>query len=130
MSYHVYLQFKLKQIYPSLPAPEYFRKKGVSTLTMKELFDFVTDVTITADNLDAYLEQCMTLTSSRTADDVTEQDKIDEAVRNQHLQTISTLYYPFNLYKYFMLYLVILFTFFIMQVLGLFGDKNREKFAS
>ena len=96
MSYHAYLQFKLKQIYPSLPAPEYFRKKGVSTLTMKELFDFVTDVTITADNLDAYLEQCMTLTSSRTADDVTEQDKIDEAVRNQHLQTISTLYYPFK----------------------------------
>ncbi|XP_052774418.1 serine/threonine-protein kinase RIO1-like [Mya arenaria] len=59
---------------------EYFRKKGVSTLTVKELFDFVTDVTITADNLDDYLDQCMQMTSNRNIDDVTEQDKIDEEV--------------------------------------------------
>lgn len=47
---------------------------------MKELFDFVTDITITADNLDDYLEQCMKITANRTVDDVTEQDKIDEGV--------------------------------------------------
>lgn len=47
---------------------------------MKELFDFVTDVTITADNLDDYLDQCMQITANRTVEDVTEQEKIDEAV--------------------------------------------------
>ncbi|KAH3734195.1 serine/threonine-protein kinase RIO1-like [Dreissena polymorpha] len=59
---------------------EYFRKKGVSTLTVKELFDFVTDVTITADNLDQYLDKCMKLTAGRTAEDVTEEDKVNEEV--------------------------------------------------
>jgi RIO kinase 1 len=59
---------------------EYFKKKGVSTLTVKELFDFVTDISITDDNLDDYLDKCMMITSNRTIDDVTEQDKIDEQV--------------------------------------------------
>lgn len=59
---------------------DYFKKKGVSTLTVKELFDFVTDVTITAENLDDYLDECMRITSNRTVEDITEQDKIDEAV--------------------------------------------------
>jgi hypothetical protein len=47
---------------------------------VKELFDFVTDTTITEYNIDNYLEQAMTLTSSRTPEDVTEQQKIDEQV--------------------------------------------------
>ena len=64
----------------TLMLSDYFKRKGVSTLTVKELFDFVTDVTITADNLDEYLDHCMEITSNRTVDDVTEQDKIDEAV--------------------------------------------------
>lgn len=59
---------------------EYFKKKGVSTLTVKELFDFVTDITITAENLDEYLDKCMMITANRTVEDVTEQDKIDEQV--------------------------------------------------
>lgn len=59
---------------------DYFKKKGVSTLTVKELFDFVTDVTITAENLDDFLDECMRITSNRTVEDITEQDKIDEAV--------------------------------------------------
>lgn len=59
---------------------EFFKKKGVSTLTVKELFDFVTDISITADNLDEYLERCMEITSKRTVEDVSEQDKIDEEV--------------------------------------------------
>jgi RIO kinase 1 len=59
---------------------EYFRKKGVSTLTVKELFDFVTDVTITAENLDEYLDECMKITASRMANDITEEDKINEEV--------------------------------------------------
>ena len=59
---------------------EYFKKKGVCTLTVKELFDFVTDMSITADNLDDYLDHCMELASSRTLEDITAQEKIDEEV--------------------------------------------------
>lgn len=53
---------------------------------MKELFEFVTDVTITADNIDDYLEKAMLMTSRRTIEDVTEQDKVDEGVfRNAYI---------------------------------------------
>ena len=63
---------------------EFFKKKGVSTLTMKELFDFVTDMTINSDNIDAYLEQAMAMTSHRTVEDVTEQQKVDEEVQTSN----------------------------------------------
>ncbi|XP_033737507.1 serine/threonine-protein kinase RIO1-like [Pecten maximus] len=59
---------------------DFFRKKGVCTLTMKELFDFVTDVTITDDNIDAYLDHVMEMSANRTQDDITEQQKIDDEV--------------------------------------------------
>lgn len=59
---------------------EFFKKKNVSTLTVKELFDFVTDATITEDNIDLYLEKVMTLASERSTDDITEQQKVDEEV--------------------------------------------------
>lgn len=48
---------------------------------MKELFDFVTDATITEDNIDLYLEKAMTLASERSTDDITEQQKVDEEVK-------------------------------------------------
>lgn len=53
----------------------------MSTLTVKELFDFVTDATITEDNIDLYLEKAMTLASERSTDDITEQQKVDEEVK-------------------------------------------------
>ncbi|KAK3592892.1 hypothetical protein CHS0354_004118 [Potamilus streckersoni] len=59
---------------------DYFCKKGVSTLSIKELFDFVTDITITKENLDDYLDKAMALTATRSPEDVSEQDKIDEEV--------------------------------------------------
>nr|XP_022314156.1 serine/threonine-protein kinase RIO1-like [Crassostrea virginica] len=59
---------------------EFFKKKNVSVLTVKELFDFVTDATITEDNIDLYLEKAMTLASQRTTEDITEQQKVDEEV--------------------------------------------------
>ncbi|OWF56157.1 Serine/threonine-protein kinase RIO1 [Mizuhopecten yessoensis] len=59
---------------------DFFRKKGVCTLTMKELFNFVTDVTITDDNIDAYLDHVMEMSVNRTQDDITEQQKIDDEV--------------------------------------------------
>ena len=36
---------------------EFFRKKNVAVLTLKGLFDFVTDPTITEDNVEQYLEE-------------------------------------------------------------------------
>ena len=36
---------------------EFFRRKNVAVLTLKGLFDFVTDPTITSDNVDRYLEE-------------------------------------------------------------------------
>ncbi|RUS87816.1 hypothetical protein EGW08_004415, partial [Elysia chlorotica] len=59
---------------------EFFRKLNVPTMTVKELFDFVTDSTITPENIDGYLDQAMKIASSRSLDDITEQEKIDEEV--------------------------------------------------
>lgn len=57
---------------------------------MKELFDFVTDATITEDNIDLYLEKVMTLASERSTDDITEQQKVDEEVKTiQSPMTVS-----------------------------------------
>ena len=49
-------------------------------MTTKELFDFITDLSITEDNLDDYLDRAMVITASRTHEDVTEQEKVDEQV--------------------------------------------------
>jgi RIO kinase 1 len=62
---------------------EFFRRKGVATMTVKELFDFITDVTITAESIDDYLDRAMKRASERTAESVTEQEKVDEAVFKQ-----------------------------------------------
>jgi len=44
---------------------EFFRKKNVPSMTLRELFDFVTDVTITSYNIHQYLEKAMEIASSR-----------------------------------------------------------------
>ncbi|KAL5009412.1 hypothetical protein ScPMuIL_014993 [Solemya velum] len=59
---------------------DYFRRKGVCPLTVKELFDFVTDITITPDNIEEYLDKAMEMSASRTIDDLTQQEKVDEEV--------------------------------------------------
>ncbi|CAL1546050.1 unnamed protein product [Lymnaea stagnalis] len=59
---------------------DFFRKRNVPTMTIKELFEFVTDTNITAVNLDAYLEEAMKTSAERSNDDITEQEKVDEEV--------------------------------------------------
>lgn len=59
---------------------EFFRKKGVSTMTIKELFDFVTDRTINEANMEECLERISDRIANRDIDDLTEQEKIDEEV--------------------------------------------------
>lgn len=59
---------------------EFFRKKGVATLTTRELFDFVTDPSISKDNIDECLAKLNDLAASRSYEALTEQEKIDEEV--------------------------------------------------
>ncbi|XP_071964522.1 serine/threonine-protein kinase RIO1-like [Antedon mediterranea] len=62
---------------------EFFRKKGVCTMTMRELFDFVTDPNINANNVDDYIEKAMKIASERSENEPTEQEKVDEGVFKQ-----------------------------------------------
>ncbi|CAI9728028.1 serine/threonine-protein kinase RIO1-like [Octopus vulgaris] len=59
---------------------DFFRKHSVCGLTVKELFDFVTDSSITDTNVDDYLDKAMTITAGRTLEEITQQDKVDEEV--------------------------------------------------
>ena len=59
---------------------EFFKKQGVSVMTVKELFDFVTDINITADNIDDYLTKVQEITSQRTIEDFTAKQKVEEEV--------------------------------------------------
>lgn len=58
----------------------FFRKSSVCGLTVKELFEFVTDSTINEANIDDYLDKAMVMTANRTLEEITEQDKVDEEV--------------------------------------------------
>ena len=58
----------------------FFRKKSVCGLTIKELFEFVTDSSINEKNIDDYLDKAMEMTADRTLEEITEQDKVDEEV--------------------------------------------------
>lgn len=59
---------------------QYFRKKEVATLTTRELFDFITDPTITKDNINDYLNRLNEIASKRTVESLSEQDKLDDEV--------------------------------------------------
>jgi len=52
----------------------------VVTMTVRELFDFVTDVSINDSNIEAYLDEAMRITASRSPEDTDGQEKIDEEV--------------------------------------------------
>lgn len=49
-------------------------------MTVKELFDFITDPTITDNNRDAYLDKMSETSAARTLEEVTAQEQIDEEV--------------------------------------------------
>lgn len=59
---------------------EFFRKKSVATMTVKELFDFITDQTITEENMEECLSEISEKIKDRDFDQLTAQEKIDEAV--------------------------------------------------
>eukprot|EP00887_Chlorella_sp_A99_P005225 scaffold1.g5225.t1 len=61
---------------------DYFRRQGVATLTVRELFDFVVDPAITEDNLDAALDRLMEVAASRPIS-LTAEQEVEEAVFKQ-----------------------------------------------
>ncbi|GBP74158.1 hypothetical protein EVAR_53348_1 [Eumeta japonica] len=65
---------------------DFFRKKGVATLTVKELFDFITDPSINEKNLDECLEKLSELVASRDFEQMTAQEQIEEeAFKNVYI---------------------------------------------
>uniref|UniRef100_A0A8D0BGU9 Serine/threonine-protein kinase RIO1 n=1 Tax=Salvator merianae TaxID=96440 RepID=A0A8D0BGU9_SALMN len=59
---------------------DFFRKYNVAVMTVRELFEFVTDPSITNENIDAYLEKAMEIASERTEEERSSQDHVDEEV--------------------------------------------------
>ncbi|KAJ8716258.1 hypothetical protein PYW08_013543 [Mythimna loreyi] len=57
---------------------DFFRKKGVATLTVKELFDFITDSNINESNLEECLEKLSEKAASRNFEEMTAQEQVEE----------------------------------------------------
>uniref|UniRef100_A0A665THJ5 Serine/threonine-protein kinase RIO1 n=1 Tax=Echeneis naucrates TaxID=173247 RepID=A0A665THJ5_ECHNA len=62
---------------------EFFVKHGVAVMTVRELFDFITDPSITRNNIDQYLEKAMVIAAERTSEQRSNQDRVDEEILYQ-----------------------------------------------
>lgn len=73
---------------------DYFRKRGVSTMTVKELFDFIVDKSINEENYEERLSEISQKISNRSIEEMTEQEKIDEEVfKNSFIpKTLNDVY--------------------------------------
>uniref|UniRef100_A0A1B6CH20 Serine/threonine-protein kinase RIO1 n=2 Tax=Clastoptera arizonana TaxID=38151 RepID=A0A1B6CH20_9HEMI len=56
---------------------EFFHRKDVATMQVKQLFDFITDPTITESNMEAYLDKASAMAAETS---LTESEKVDEEV--------------------------------------------------
>ncbi|KAF4790941.1 Serine/threonine-protein kinase RIO1 [Turdus rufiventris] len=59
---------------------DFFQKRNVAVMTVRELFEFITDPSITSENIDDYLSKAMEIASKRTEEERSSQDKVDEEV--------------------------------------------------
>lgn len=59
---------------------EFFRKKDVATMTIKELFDFVTNPLINESNMEEYLEKLSEKASERSYEETSAQEQIENEV--------------------------------------------------
>ncbi|KAK5604440.1 Serine/threonine-protein kinase RIO1 [Crenichthys baileyi] len=59
---------------------DFFVKHGVAVMTVRELFDFVTDPSITSRNIEQYLDKAIVIAAERTAEQRSDQDRVDEEV--------------------------------------------------
>nr|XP_029480123.1 serine/threonine-protein kinase RIO1 [Oncorhynchus nerka] len=70
---------------------DFFLKRGVAAMTLRELFEFVTDPSITSSNINLYLEKAMDIASKRTAEERSNQDSVNEEVfRNAYIPRTLT----------------------------------------
>ncbi|KAL3276657.1 hypothetical protein HHI36_012027 [Cryptolaemus montrouzieri] len=61
---------------------EYFEKKEVATMTLKDMFNFITDATITEKNM----EECLNVLSEKAANsDVTAEEEVEEEIFKSNL---------------------------------------------
>ncbi|XP_076341505.1 RIO kinase 1 [Tachypleus tridentatus] len=59
---------------------DFFRKQGVPTMTVKELFDFITDPNINENNIEDYIEKAQKIATERSLKQTTQQEKVEEEV--------------------------------------------------
>lgn len=59
---------------------DFFAKKNVATMTVRELFTFITDPNVNETNMEDYLERIQERIGDRNMTCLTEQEKIDEEV--------------------------------------------------
>jgi len=70
----------------------YFRRRlGVAVMTGKELFDFITDLSITDDNIDDYLTAAMKTASQRSPDDVSRLEADEEVNGNSQSSSFRSV---------------------------------------
>ena len=64
---------------------DYFSRNGVCVMTVKELFNFVTDPTISSDNIDEYLDKMQEIVLARSSSHhgASSQQQVDEEVFKQ-----------------------------------------------
>ncbi|XP_053208307.1 serine/threonine-protein kinase RIO1-like [Panonychus citri] len=59
---------------------DFFRRKGVATMTSRELFEFILNPNINESNRDEHLSKLQEIISARSFQELTNQEKIDEEV--------------------------------------------------
>ena len=59
---------------------DFFKKNGVCVMTVRELFDFVTDPSISDDNVDEYLERAQVIAANRGVQEETPEETVKEEV--------------------------------------------------
>ncbi|XP_078357842.1 serine/threonine-protein kinase RIO1-like [Oculina patagonica] len=59
---------------------DFFKKNGVCVMTVRELFDFVTDPSISDDNVDDYLEKAQAIAANRGVEQETPEEAVKEEV--------------------------------------------------
>uniref|UniRef100_A0A8D2HYJ2 Serine/threonine-protein kinase RIO1 n=1 Tax=Urocitellus parryii TaxID=9999 RepID=A0A8D2HYJ2_UROPR len=62
---------------------DFFLKHAVAIMTVRELFEFITDPSITPENMDDYLSKAMEVASQRTKEERSNQDHVDEEILYQ-----------------------------------------------
>lgn len=62
---------------------EFFKKHNVAVMTVKELFDFITDATINEDNMDEYLDTVQENKEQKADQESNLQEQVEEQVEEQ-----------------------------------------------